>query len=225
MRIVLFGPPGAGKGTQAHFLAEAFGLTHIATGNILRAAVRDETPVGLEAKRYMVAGELVPSVVVWKLAQEAIAASSYTHFMLDGYPRTVEQAQWLDADLEEKHRPIQAVVSLVVPDETIVARLSGRRTDRRNGDTYHIDYNPPPPGIDPEFIIQRKDDTPEAVLHRLEVYHEETAPLKAYYRERGVLHEFDGEGEMDDVHARIVAGIAPLIESHSAVAPVTAGTA
>lgn len=204
MRIVLFGPPGAGKGTQARLLEERRSLKQIATGDIIREAMKNETPVGKEAKSYVEKGELVPDSVVRKLAEQAIAERDFDDFVLDGYPRTTQQAEWLTSFLDEHNVPLHAVPSLHVPDEVIVNRLSKRRVHKETGETYHLDHNPPPADVDESMIVQRDDDQPETVRNRLSVYREETQPLEDYYRERGLLVVVNGVGEIEDVHQRIV---------------------
>ena len=167
MRIALFGPPGAGKGTQARLLVERHGLCHISTGNILRAAIKKQTPVGLEAKKYIDAGQLVPDAVVRELAEEAIAEQEYRLFILDGYPRTVQQAEWLTEFLDAHDTALDAVVSFTLPDDAVIDRLSKRRMHKETGENYHLDHKPPPPDVDPVLIIQRRDDQPEAIRERL----------------------------------------------------------
>lgn len=203
MRTILFGPPGAGKGTQARQLEDRRGLIQISTGDIIRSAMKNETPVGLEAKSYVEKGELVPDSVVRKLAEEAIADENYDDFTLDGYPRTTQQAEWLTEFLTDHDTPLHAVISLHVPDEVIVDRLSKRRVHKETGDTYHLDMDPPPDDVDPALIVQRPDDQPETIRNRLSVYHEQTAPLKAYYRKQGVYHEVDGVGDIEAIYQRI----------------------
>lgn len=203
MRLIIFGPPGAGKGTQASLLEERRGLVQISTGDIIRKAMKNETPVGKEAKAYVEKGELVPDEVVRKLAENAIADQGYDDFVLDGYPRTRQQAEWLTTFGTENDAPIQGVLSLQVPDEVIVQRLSRRRVHKETGETYHLDHNPPPEDGDSELIIQRDDDKPETIRNRISVYREETEPLEAYYRDRGLLLSVDGEGGIEDVYRRI----------------------
>ena len=207
MRLLLFGPPGAGKGTQARKLVDRYDLTQIATGNIIRAAMKNETPVGLEAKSYVEKGELVPDAVVRKLAEGAIADEDYDDFILDGYPRTLQQATWLTTFLTEHDAPLNAVLSLEVPDEEIVDRLSKRRVHAETGENYHLDVNPPPDEVDDDLIIQRPDDKPETVRNRLQVYRDQTEPLKTYYKERDLLAPVNGTGTPSDVHARITEAV------------------
>lgn len=203
MRIVMFGPPGAGKGTQARLLEQRRGLTQISTGDIIRTAMKEETPVGKEAKAYVEKGELVPDSVVRKLAEQAIADEDYDDFALDGYPRTTQQAEWLSAFLDEHDAPLHAVISLHVPDEVIVDRLSKRRVHKETGETYHLDMDPPPDDVDPALIVQRPDDQPETIRNRLEVYRKQTEPLAAYYQERGTYVEVDGVGTIEEIYERI----------------------
>ncbi len=203
MRLVIFGPPGAGKGTQATLLEERRGLKQISTGDIIREAMKNETPVGKEAKAYVEQGELVPDEVVRKLAENAIADRGYDDFVLDGYPRTDQQAEWLTEFLTEQDAPLDAVLSLDVPDEVIVRRLGRRRVHAETGETYHLDHDPPPDDVDPELIVQRDDDQPETVRNRIAVYREETEPLKAYYKDRDLLVTVNGEGGIEEVYGRI----------------------
>ena len=203
MRTILFGPPGAGKGTQARLLEDRRSLTQISTGDIIRSAMKNETPVGLEAKSYVEKGELVPDSVVRKLAEEAIAKEGYDDFALDGYPRTTQQAEWLTEFLTDHDTPLHAVISLEVPDQVIVDRLSKRRVHKETGDTYHLDMDPPPDDVDPDLIVQRPDDQPDTIRNRLSVYHEQTAPLKAYYRERNLYQAVDGVGDIESIYQRI----------------------
>ncbi|MDQ7041885.1 MAG: adenylate kinase [Rhodothermus sp.] len=205
MRLVFMGPPGAGKGTQAKRLATAYGLRHISTGDLIRAAIQNETPLGKKAQPYLEAGQLVPDELVWELARAALAERHYDHFVLDGFPRTVQQAEWLDALLRQVGRPLQVVLNLIVPDELIIERLSRRRVHKITGENYHLDFNPPPPDVDPSLIIQRPDDHPAAIRKRLEVYRTTHAPLEQYYRACGLLVDVDGVGSMDEVSARIQA--------------------
>lgn len=215
MRLIIFGPPGAGKGTQAALLEERRGLVQISTGDIIRAAMKNETPVGKEAKSYVERGELVPDEVVRKLAENAIADEGYDDFVLDGYPRTPQQAEWLTSFLEENDAPIDAVVSLEVPDEVIVRRLSRRRVHKETGETYHLDHNPPPENVDEANIVQRDDDQPDTIRNRISVYRNETEPLVDYYEDRGVLVRVDGEGDIEDISTRI----STVLDDHVASSP------
>lgn len=210
MRIVLFGPPGVGKGSQAKLLQERHGLTHISTGVILRTAIREGTDVGREAELYVQEGKLVPDAIVRKMAEDAMAARGCERFILDGYPRTIQQAEWLSEFLEKNRAPLQGVVSLVAPDEVIVDRLSKRRVDRVTRENYHLDFKPPPAHLPAERIIQRNDDRPEIILRRLEQYRKETHLVQEYYRAKGMLVEIDGVGEFEDVYTRILGAIAEL---------------
>lgn len=204
MRLVIFGPPGAGKGTQASLLEERRGITQISTGDILREAMSEETPLGKKAKSYVEAGELVPDKLVRELAEQAIADEGHDDFVLDGYPRTRQQAEWLTEFLDEHRTPLDAVLSLDVPDDVLVRRLSRRRVHTETGETYHLDHDPPPDDLDPDLIVQRSDDEPETVRNRLGVYRDETAPLVSYYEERGLLVSIDGVGDIEEVFQRIV---------------------
>lgn len=203
MRIIIFGPPGAGKGTQARLLEKRRGLQQISTGDIIREAIKKETPVGLEAKEYVEKGELIPDRVVRKLAEQAIELAGYDDLTLDGYPRTRQQAEWLTEFGENNHCPIDVVVSVHVDDDVIVDRLSKRRVNTETGDTYHLDHNPPPDDVDPAHIVQRPDDQPETVRNRLAVYRDETQPLEQYYQEADLLEVVDGEGDIEEVYDRI----------------------
>jgi adenylate kinase len=205
MRLVIFGPPGAGKGTQAGLLEARRGLVQIATGDIIRSAIKNETPVGKEAKAYVEAGELVPDDVVRKLAENAIADQGHDDFVLDGYPRTTQQAEWLSAFLDDNDAPLDAVLSLTVPDDVIVQRLSRRRVHAETGETYHLDHDPPPDDVDPDLIVQRDDDQPDTIRNRLSVYREETEPLEAYFEDRDLLVTVDGTGDIEAVYDRITA--------------------
>ncbi|MEX0599971.1 MAG: adenylate kinase [Rhodothermales bacterium] len=203
MRIVFLGPPGIGKGTQAALLAKRRGWSHISTGVIIRAAIEDGTPLGEAAEEYVREGDLVPDKIVRVLAETAIEEAGYDRFVLDGYPRTIVQAEWLTSFLEEHERPLDVAISLEVPTEVIVDRLSKRRVHKVTGENYHLEFKPPPPDVDPELIIQRDDDKPEFIRNRLDVYREETEPVAVYYRERGLLLEIDGVGAIEEVYARI----------------------
>ncbi len=203
MRLIIFGPPGAGKGTQAGLLEERHGITQISTGDILREAMAQETELGQKAKSYIDAGELVPDALVRDLAEQAIADEGHDDFMLDGYPRTDQQAEWLTEFLASNETPLDGVLSMKVPDDVLVRRLSRRRVHEETGETYHLDHDPPPEGVDPDRIVQRSDDEPETIQNRLDVYREETAPLATYYEERDLLVPVDGTGGIEEVFGRI----------------------
>ncbi|WP_263791270.1 adenylate kinase [Salinibacter sp.] len=203
MRLIIFGPPGAGKGTQAGLLEERHGIIQISTGDILREAMAQETELGQKAKSYIDAGELVPDALVRDLAEQAIADEGHDDFMLDGYPRTDQQAEWLTEFLASNETPLDAVLSMKVPDDVLVRRLSRRRVHAETGETYHLDHDPPPEDVDPDLIVQRSDDEPETIQNRLDVYREETAPLATYYEERDLLVPVDGTGGIDEVFGRI----------------------
>ena len=204
MRIVFLGPPGAGKGTQAQRLAAAYGAHHISTGELIRAAMASRSPLGEKARPYIEEGLLVPDDLACELAESALAEFEYDRFVLDGFPRTLTQAMWLDARLQQQHKPLQVVLNLVVPDEAIIERLSRRRVHKLTGENYHLDYNPPPPDVDSALIAQRPDDHPEAIRHRLEVYRATHELLEQYYQKQGLLVEIDGLGTMEEVFQRLV---------------------
>lgn len=209
MRVVLLGPPGVGKGTQAAKLAERYGVPHISTGDALREAVQKGTKVGLKAKSYMERGALVPDEVVIGIIGERLAQPDCRKgFILDGFPRTVNQAEALDDILKSMGTDLDAVLHITAPDQVIVERLSGRRTCRRCGRVYHIATMPPKRDgicdICGGELYQREDDKPEAIAKRLQVYREQTAPLVDYYRRRGKLVEIDGSKSVEEVFDQIV---------------------
>ena len=198
--IVLFGPPGAGKGTQADAIVEATGKPQVSTGDMLRAALAAGTMLGLEAKKYMEAGELVPDDVIIGLIEERMQQDDAGHGVLfDGFPRTIPQAEAL-AEIAE----VSLVISIEVPDDEIVGRIVGRRMDPETGDIYHITFKPAPEEI-ADRLIQRKDDNEEAVRTRLTAYHNQTSPLAKWYSEKGLLATVNGNQAMDDVGAEISA--------------------
>lgn len=215
LNLILFGPPGAGKGTQAERLVEDFGLPHYATGDILRAAVKEGTELGREAQQYMDRGDLVPDEVICGVIVERIdSPEALDGFLLDGFPRTLPQAEALDQALAPLGRRLTAVLSIEVSDEEVVRRLSGRRVCEKNGHPYHVELDPPKnPGFcdqDGSPLIQRDDDREETIKHRLEVFHEQTAPLVDHYERAGLLRRFDGSRSPDEVHAHIRATLATL---------------
>lgn len=216
MQLILFGPPGIGKGTQSALLTERLGLTHVSTGDMLRTAMRAGTPMGLEAKKYIEAGKLVPGEVVRALAEDRLRDLGLRDYVLDGYPRTVEQARWLIEFLEREGARLDAVISLHGPDATIIERLSRRRINKATGESYHLDFNPPPPEVDPAVVVQRIDDQPEAIQKRLEVYRAETQPVEAYFQSLGQHFEVDGVGDIEEVYGRIVRLLREAVPTFSA---------
>ena len=205
MRLILVGPPGAGKGTQAAKLIDRFHVPHISTGDMLRAAVKEGTKLGVEADGYMKSGALVPDELVIAMVIERIGKpDSAGGFMLDGFPRTRPQAEALDRALTQAGVALDAVLLIEVPDELIVERITGRRSDPDTGAIYHLKFNPPPAEVAGR-IVQRKDDTEEACKARLSKYHSETAPIVPFYDGKGILKRVDGVGAPAEVTARIAA--------------------
>lgn len=207
MRMIFIGPPGAGKGTQAARLVEKYAIPHISTGDMFRAAVAAGTPLGKQADTYMQAGQLVPDEVTIGLVMERIGQPDASGgFMLDGFPRTVPQAEALDRALTEAGAQLDVVLVLEVPDDLIVDRITGRRSDPETGEIYHVTFNPPPPGI-ADRVIQRKDDTEEACRKRLEGFHSQTAPIVPFYEAKGLVCRVDGVGAPDEVTIRITTAL------------------
>lgn len=212
MDIILLGPPGSGKGTQAQKMVERYHIPQISTGDILRGAVKERTPLGMEAQGYMDQGKLVPDEVVVGIVRERLKESDCKGgFILDGFPRTVPQAEALDSTLGEMQRAIDHVVSIEVPNEELIKRLTGRRTCRNCGAMYHIIFDPPAKeGVCDrcgEELYQRDDDQEETIRARLQVYEEQTAPLIAYYRGKGLLRAIDGVGAIEEIFRKIVQAI------------------
>jgi adenylate kinase len=215
LNLILFGPPGAGKGTQAARLQGDFQLAFISTGEMLRANVRDETGLGKEAKSYMDAGDLVPDELIVKMTAERLQeADARDGFILDGFPRTLDQAAALEQQLSELGRRITSALLIDVPDEEVIRRLSGRRVCVKAGHNYHVEFDPPKhEGVcdqDGSRLVQRDDDQPEVIENRLRVYHEQTEPLVAHYDEQGLLRRIDGTRPATEVHDHIRAVIATL---------------
>ena len=209
MRLILLGPPGAGKGTQAKRLIERYGIPQISTGDILRAAVREGTELGKTAKQYMDAGKLVPDEVVIGIIEERLKEPDCAKgYILDGFPRTVAQADALTEVLARMGQSIDHVVSIEVPDEELVERLTGRRTCRNCGAMYHVKFSPPKkPGVCDKCggeLFQRDDDKEETIRARLKVYQDQTAPLIAYYEKAGLLRRVSGVGTVDEIYERIL---------------------
>ncbi|MFJ8626340.1 adenylate kinase [Kitasatospora sp. NPDC093550] len=213
MRIVLVGPPGAGKGTQAHLLAKTLSIPHISTGDLFRANIGQGTPLGLEAKGYMDAGRLVPDEVTIGMAKDRMLQEDAADgFLLDGFPRNLGQAEALDEFLAEQGIKLDGVLDLEVPEDEVVRRIAGRRLCRKNGShVFHVAYNPPKvEGVCDECggeLYQRSDDTEEAVRTRLEVYHTETEPIIGYYKEQGLLVTIPALGKVEEVTARAIEAL------------------
>ncbi|MBE5934598.1 MAG: adenylate kinase [Lachnospiraceae bacterium] len=210
MKIIMLGAPGAGKGTQAKQIASKYDIPHISTGDIFRANIKNGTELGMKAKTYMDKGLLVPDELVVDLVVDRVAAKDCEKgYVLDGFPRTIPQAEALDAALAKNGENVEFAINVEVPDENIVKRMSGRRACVACGATYHIEHIPPKTeGICDtcgKELILRDDDKPETVLNRLNIYHEQTQPLIDYYNTKGILKEVDGTKDMADVFNEIVA--------------------
>ncbi len=203
--IVLFGPPGAGKGTQAEIIVEMTGKPQISTGDMLRSAVSQGTELGLEARGYMEAGQLVPDQVIIGLIEDRLSESDASNGVLfDGFPRTIPQAEALSKITE-----VSAVISIEVPDEDIVNRIVGRRMDPETGEIYHVSFKPPPPEL-ASRLVQRKDDNEDTVRMRLAAYHEQTKPLGDWYGNLGILSTVDGTGTIQEVSQSVASAVRSL---------------
>jgi adenylate kinase len=216
LNLILIGPPGAGKGTQAERLRVHFGIPFISTGDMLRANVKQGTELGKAAKAHMDSGGLVPDDLIVAMAADRLEQDDARDgFILDGFPRTTAQAQALDAQLQKLGRTITAALLIDVPDEDVVRRISGRRVCVKNGHNYHVEFDPPKQaGIcdeDGSELIQRDDDKPDVVKQRLNVYHEKTAPLIDYYDAQGLMRRIEGTGSPNQVHDHLRAAIATAL--------------
>jgi adenylate kinase len=215
LNLVLLGPPGSGKGTQGERLQEDFRLPYYATGDILRAAVKEETEIGKKAKEYMDAGDLVPDdVIIGVIAERVSGDEASDGFILDGFPRTMPQAEALDDELKKLGRELTAAILIDTPEEEVVRRLGGRRTCADNGHVFHIEFDPPKEedvcDVCGGKLIVRDDDKPDVIRHRLEQYKEKTAPLMDYYEQQGILRTVDGSQSPSEVEENIHALLATL---------------
>lgn len=210
MKIIMLGAPGAGKGTQAKMIADEYGIPHVSTGDIFRANIKNGTQLGMEAKQYMDKGLLVPDELTVKILLDRVAQDDCKDgYVLDGFPRTIPQAEVLDKALDELGEKVDYAINVDVPDENIVRRMGGRRACLSCGATYHIEHVPPKAegicDVCGQELVLRDDDKPETVQNRLNVYHEQTQPLIDFYRAKGVLKTVDGTQDMKDVFAAVKA--------------------
>jgi len=216
-RVVLLGPPGAGKGTQAKLLQDLFGAVQISTGDILRKAMADQTPLGKQAAGFINSGALVPDNVIVDLVAERLKQSDCAHgFLLDGFPRTIPQAESLDAMLKQLGQNLNRVLWVQVPESVLIERLAGRRTCRQCGALAHVTFSPPrTAGVCDRCggeLYQRDDDREETIARRLQVYEKQTAPLVEYYRARGLLRSIDGVGEIEQIRDRVIDALGDLAQ-------------
>jgi len=206
MRVILLGPQGAGKGTQAQRLAEKVGATHISTGDIVRAEIKSGSELGKRVQDYNDRGELVPDEIIVEMAKPYLDDAD--SWLLDGFPRNEAQAKALDKALEDIGEGLDAVIALEAPDDALVERLSGRRQSQATGKIYHVQFDPPPEnGDDPGPFVQRDDDSEDSIRRRLEIYHDQTEPLKDFYAERGLLVTVDAEQEIPEVTNDILGAV------------------
>lgn len=210
MKIIMLGAPGAGKGTQAIMIADKYGIPHVSTGDMFRANIKNNTPLGVEAKKYMDQGQLVPDELTVKILLDRVAKDDCKNgYVLDGFPRTIPQAEVLEKALKELNDGIDFAIDVDVPDENIINRMGGRRACVKCGNTYHVEFVPPKKeGICDncgEALVLRDDDKPETVKKRLDVYHQQTQPLIDFYNERGLLKSVDGTKPMNEVFDSIIA--------------------
>ncbi len=204
MRVILLGPQGAGKGTQAQRLADRVGAAHISTGDIVRAEIKSGSELGKKVQEYNDKGELVPDEIIVEMAKPYLDDAD--SWLLDGFPRNQTQAKALDQALEDIGEDLDAVIALEAPDDALVDRLSGRRQSQATGKIYHLEYDPPPEDDEGPFV-QRDDDAEEAIRRRLEIYHDQTEPLKDYYADRGLLVTVDAERQIPQVTEEILSAV------------------
>jgi len=207
MNLVFLGPPGAGKGTQARSIVDRFGIPQISTGDIIRATMRTDSPLSKELRSYTDSGKLVPDELVNRMVEQRLGQDDCEPgFLLDGYPRTVAQAETLDGLLAQQQRRLDHVLFMDVPDALLLERITGRRSDPESGRVYHLKYDPPPADVAGR-LIHRNDDTEEVFGKRLREYRDYTAPLVPYYEQAGLLRRIDGQGSIDEIRERLVTAL------------------